>query len=267
MLLFFDIDGTLWDYKNYIPDSTKAAIQKARKNGHLCFINSGRSRAYIKSPELLGIGFDGILSANGCRIEYRDRVIRNHLIRPVDAVQTLHSVYEHGLLPMLEGPNYVYINREDFIGDLFGEKVMEEMGDRLLSINDHWGSWEINKLSCGLPGRNPGKPFDPREIQKCYDELSALYDYILHGDFAVEMVPKGYGKGSGILKLCELTGTDVRDTFAFGDSANDREMMEKAGTAIAMGRSDEATKACAGFVTKNLEEDGIRFAMEHFGLI
>ena len=41
MVLFFDIDGTLWDYKNYIPESTKKAIKLAQQNGHKCFINTG----------------------------------------------------------------------------------------------------------------------------------------------------------------------------------------------------------------------------------
>ena len=65
-LLFFDIDGTLWDFHNVIPVSTVRAVHQARANGHLAFINSGRSRAFINSQELLGIGFDGIVS--GCGI-------------------------------------------------------------------------------------------------------------------------------------------------------------------------------------------------------
>jgi predicted mannosyl-3-phosphoglycerate phosphatase (HAD superfamily) len=42
-LLFFDIDGTLWDNRSRIPESTVRAIRRARENGHLAFINSGRS--------------------------------------------------------------------------------------------------------------------------------------------------------------------------------------------------------------------------------
>ena len=36
--VFFDIDGTLWDYTNYIPESTRKGIKKLRENGHLAFI-------------------------------------------------------------------------------------------------------------------------------------------------------------------------------------------------------------------------------------
>ena len=74
-LLFFDVDGTIWDYNNYIPESTVEAIARAKQNGHLCFINSGRSRAFIREKNLLDVGFDGIVSGGGTMIEYEGKVI------------------------------------------------------------------------------------------------------------------------------------------------------------------------------------------------
>lgn len=35
--IFFDIDGTLWDRENRIPDSTKEAIGLLHEKGHLAF--------------------------------------------------------------------------------------------------------------------------------------------------------------------------------------------------------------------------------------
>lgn len=69
---FFDIDGTIWDKDNRIPDSTKEAIRKIRENGSLAFLCSGRCRSYIQNPELLGIGFDGVVSGCGTMVEYND---------------------------------------------------------------------------------------------------------------------------------------------------------------------------------------------------
>ena len=80
MLLFFDVDGTLWNYKNEIREKTKLGIRQARENGHKCFINTGRSRGFVHNKELLGIGFDGIVSACGTMIEYNGKVIFNKLI-------------------------------------------------------------------------------------------------------------------------------------------------------------------------------------------
>ena len=49
-LLFFDVDGTLADRvgkKNVVPQSAKDAIKKLQENGHLCFVNTGRSLSEI----------------------------------------------------------------------------------------------------------------------------------------------------------------------------------------------------------------------------
>lgn len=54
--IFFDIDGTLWDRDNNIPQSTKEAIHQLQENGHQTFLCSGRTRVFINSEELLGMG-------------------------------------------------------------------------------------------------------------------------------------------------------------------------------------------------------------------
>lgn len=48
-LLFFDIDGTLITEGNgaRLPESTRIAVKKAREQGHLLFINTGRTRASL----------------------------------------------------------------------------------------------------------------------------------------------------------------------------------------------------------------------------
>ncbi|MBQ3795624.1 MAG: HAD family hydrolase [Butyrivibrio sp.] len=258
MLLFFDIDGTLWNSDNYIPESAKNAIHVAQTNGHKCFINTGRARSFVYNKELLDIGFDGILSACGCMIEYNSKVVFNRLINREDSLRTLSAMKKYGFKPILEGPTYLYMNRSDFEGDFYGEKVMREMGTKLLSIDDNWGHWEMNKLSCICPS-------DTRD--KCFEELSDLYDYMLHTETIVELVPKGFNKGTGILEICQILGEDPKNTVAFGDSINDKEMLETAGTAVAMGKSMDEAKALADLVTDNLEENGIWNAMKKLSLI
>ena len=68
--VFFDIDGTLWDEKMQIPQSTKEALKRLRENGHYAFLCSGRSRSNIRSPRLLELGFDGVVAACGTHIDF-----------------------------------------------------------------------------------------------------------------------------------------------------------------------------------------------------
>ena len=78
-ILFFDIDGTLIteDGKRYFPDSAKEAIQKARENGHLAFINTGRVFCNV-TEEIRSAGFDGFVCGCGTHIVYNGETLFHH---------------------------------------------------------------------------------------------------------------------------------------------------------------------------------------------
>lgn len=261
MFIFFDIDGTIWDYKNFIPVSTGEAIRKAQENGHRCFINTGRARAFVQNEDLLNLGFDGIVSACGCMIEYDGKVVFNHLINNEDAIRTMETIRKCGLKPILEGPEHLYLDAEDFKGDMFVEKIMNEISHKVLGITENWGEWKINKVSCD---------FRDSDSDRCFKELSDLYSFMIHDEHdekVVEMVPKGFDKGSGILTVCKLLNADPEDTMAIGDSINDREMLDTAGISVAMGRSDDLVKEICDHTTDLLENDGIWKALKKYGII
>ena len=67
-LLFFDIDKTLLTpYPWAVPASARIALKKAHDNGHLLFVNSGRTYAMI--PKIIRkIGFDGYVCGCGSQI-------------------------------------------------------------------------------------------------------------------------------------------------------------------------------------------------------
>ena len=74
-------------------------------------------------------------------------------------------------------------------------------------------------------------------------------------------------EGTGIEKVCELLGEDIKNTIAFGDSINDKEMLITANVGIAMGRASEDAKKYADDVTDYLENDGIYNALEKYNII
>ncbi|MCR4933696.1 MAG: HAD hydrolase family protein, partial [Lachnospiraceae bacterium] len=82
-----------------------------------------------------------------------------------------------------------------------------------------------------------------------------------------ECVIPGTSKAKGMRKLCEYLGADMEDTFAFGDSNNDLEMIEAAKVGIAMGNGTKEIKEAADYITDGIWEDGIEKALKHFGLI
>ncbi|MFN3333312.1 MAG: HAD family hydrolase, partial [Caldilinea sp.] len=74
----------------------------------------------------------------------------------------------------------------------------------------------------------------------------------------------GVDKGSGLRRLCNLLGVDIRRVMAIGDSDNDIPMLEAAGFAVAMGNAGEHVKAIADWVAPTIDEDGAAVALQRW---
>ena len=61
-------------------------------------------------------------------------------------------------------------------------------------------------------------------------------------------------------------GELIIDGWAFGDSENDIELLQAAGTGVAVGNAMEETKQAADYVTDDIWHDGIYKACEALGL-
>ena len=256
--LFFDIDGTIWDRHNNIPESARKAIAQARENGHKAFICSGRTRGYIQNEDLLGIGFDGIVSGCGTMIEMNGETVFSADIPADLAISTVETVRRFGFRPILEGREYLYMEESEFGHDPYGQKLFRELKDRRKPIDQLWGQWSMSKLSCATDGC---------ETQECFKILSRYYDMIVHNSAVVEMVPHGYNKGTGLRHACDLMGIDVKDSVAFGDSVNDLDMFRTAGFAVAMGNGSDEAKDASDYVSSSLHDDGISKALTYLNII
>lgn len=89
-IIFMDVDGTLVTDNGVIPYSAIQAIQTARRNGHLVLLCTGRSKS-ILFPEVLDIGFDGIVGAAGGYIELDGNVFSHDVIKKED----LHTLIDY----------------------------------------------------------------------------------------------------------------------------------------------------------------------------
>jgi Cof subfamily protein (haloacid dehalogenase superfamily) len=255
--VFFDIDGTLWDDKMNIPDSTIAAIRKLRENGHLTFICSGRSRASICAKELLDIGFDGIISGCGTEVEYHGEVVFEYLIPEEDIHKMINVGIENNMSILMEGPKYCYYRPVEFEGDPYLE-YLERLLDWSLKDTDTCEQHEVNKFSVALRTSN---------MDEVVAAISDKYDPIIHHDRLLEIVPHGFSKATGIKFICDKLGIAIEDTYAFGDSNNDLDMLSFVAHGIAMGNGTDLAIETAGYKTTPLHEDGIYNGLKHYNLI
>lgn len=255
--VFFDIDGTLWNEQMQIPQSTVEAIRALRRAGHYAFLCSGRSRSNIRNTRLLGIGFDGIVAACGADIEFHGEKMYEKLLSREELAHALSVIEKHHIAVVLEGPQYVYVNEEEFIDDPFIDYLRRELGEDVKPIRGT-ERYLVNKMSAATNGA------DIAQVRK---ELGDGFDVIVHNPNLIEITPRGITKATGIERVCERLGLSREDTYAFGDSPNDLEMLEFVAHGIAMGNAVAIVRRAADHVTTDIMENGIRNGLLHYGLI
>jgi Cof subfamily protein (haloacid dehalogenase superfamily) len=244
--VFFDIDGTIWDFHQRIPESTVRAIKLLRAAGHKAYINTGRSRGNVIDVNLWNLGFDGIIAGCGTHLEENGRIISEKLLS-WEQLQRLQKVLnEHNMPAVYEGTVYHYFSLGAFreTGDSYVEYLKKRLGDRALDYSEMNKDSRVNKCSCNISCAI--------NLQQAIEQLSD-FDFIIHDNIVCEIVPHGYNKAYGIKHLMDLKNIPPDDIYAVGDSMNDIDMIRFARHSIAMGNATEKIKEEAEFVTTDLD--------------
>lgn len=257
-LLFFDIDGTILSHRtDQISDSTKEAIKKAQANGHLAFINTGRTIAEL-DRRMLDFGFDGFICGCGTYITYKNKILLRKSISPELLPALITDLHKYKMEAILEGSNAVYYD------DASTHR-------RIINLKEHQRKHNFNIKSFEDPGMSVDKfciwSDSPENYQSFYNIYKDQLDFIDRMRGLYEVVLKGYSKASGIEFLLNHLGITHDNTYAFGDSSNDLSMLLYAKNSIAMGNSSKDIKDIVTYVTDDVDENGIENALKHFGLI
>jgi Cof subfamily protein (haloacid dehalogenase superfamily) len=276
-IVFLDIDGTLMGADGIVPPSALTACREARRQGHLLYICSGRPRSII-SDAVLAIGFDGIISSGGARIETGGAVIFD-TVMPAETVKQI-TAYLHNLQCgfSFETNNSVLSNRyflnhwetlkRNFAGmpqaNVVDDLLSRMSKDVLPEDPSDFSYVGVNKI---VFVGSPGVSFEA--LSKTFAGVCELFHGSIpfSGKEGGEIGPLGVHKGSAVKRIAEHYGIPLADTIAFGDSDNDRTMIEAVGIGIAMGNADDALKEIADDVTASLKEDGLFKGFKKYGLI
>lgn len=258
-IVFFDIDGTIWDWDTNIPESAITAIRQLRANGHKAFLCSGRSRGNIRSPKLFDIGFDGVIAACGNHVEMDGTILYEKILEPELVKKIVSLCEEHHMPVVLEGPVKHWLSEKGFEEDPYVDYMIADMGEDAVFLHGYTEDIHINKFSADvLPDTN---------YEAIKAELEDEFDFMMHDDVVLECSPKGTSKATGIEWLCNHLGIAMEDTYAIGDSVNDLDMLQFVEHGIAMGNGTQVAKDAAEYVTTDIHENGIENALKHYGLI
>ena len=255
--VFLDIDGTIYEPWLGVPDSTKEAIDQLKKNGHHPVINTGRTKAMI-FPRILELEFDGILAGAGAYGEWQKAFLFNDDLSKEDAFKLVSDFELNGFNPFPEGVEFIYYDPKTC-------KEPEDTIRRIFSLDDaaikpfDKDTSRVSKVSALFT-----KNSDPDGFMKT---LSERYRAINHHNVLLETVRVDVTKGLGIRKLIDHLGADMENTYAFGDSFNDLEMLETVRYGICMENGDPKLLARIPLHAKRIEEDGVYYSLKEFGLI
>ncbi|MFU0827456.1 MAG: HAD family hydrolase [Lachnoclostridium sp.] len=259
-IMFFDIDGTLLvENTHTIPESTVAAIRKAREKGHLAFINTGRTFFNVED-EIKAIGFDGYVCGCGTYIVIDNQVIEATTIDKATGRNIITLLRKYNLDAFLEGLEDVYFDSGENSSEEI-RNIRTQFAKRGYGIKKNWDSEDLHF------DKILAKADREEDIEAFKAELGDSFQYIDRGGRIYEIVPAGYSKATGIKKVLDYYQLPLANAYVFGDSSNDLPMFEYVPNSIAMGNSDECILNVASFITKDVRYDGIAYALKKLRII
>ena len=274
-IIFLDVDGTLVNDNGIVSNSAEVAIKEARKNGHLIFLSTGRSKAEL-FDHIMDIGFDGVIAAAGGYIELNNKTIMHKKFKEEEVKEIVEYFNEKGIDFYLEANGGLFASKgckEHLIKILFDENQSEKQKEELekgmkpfiecLINGENLYRDDINKIS--FLGSN-------NDINEIIAKFSEKFNIIpstvpMFGDNSGEVSLKGIHKANAIEVLLEHLGVPNENTYAYGDGINDKEMLEFVNIGVAMGNAKEELKAIADDITDIHDNDGIYNSFKKYGLI
>lgn len=262
-LVAIDMDGTLLSSKNEILEETKEYFKDFHNKGTntLLVLCTGRPETGIR-PYLNDLGYleenHFIISQNGANI-YESQTGKRVMDAFLDssAIQKwIELGKKHGVSVMGTGVDYYYSFDEDptewmefdvknvngFLKRISKEEALSTDFYKLLILCDEE---QLNEFEMVIP-------------EEWRDEF-----YVVRSQkYLVEVLAKGVNKAFGLEKLAQNLNIQPSEIAAIGDAANDIEMLEYAGLAIAMGNASEEVKAIADIVTDTNENNGVIKAID-----
>ncbi|MBA4496362.1 Cof-type HAD-IIB family hydrolase [Paenactinomyces guangxiensis] len=254
-IVFFDIDGTLLNDEKEIPESTKKAVHLLQEKGIYTVIATGRGPQMFEwIREELNI--HSYVSINGQYVVFDGEVI---YANPMDP-EMLADITK---LAAGQGHAVAYCSHEQVKVSEENHPFIQESFRNFLKLDHPPQDREYFKHTPIYQGHL----FCQAHDEQIYAERYPDYCFIRWHEYASDFLPRGCSKAAGIHKLLEAADIKQENSYAFGDAANDVEMLALVGTGVAMGNAVPEAKAAADVITTSSSEDGILHGLVKVGLL
>ena len=274
-LIGLDLDGTLFNSRKELTAHTCAVLAKAVRRGIHVVPATGRPRVGLPQQLLTIPGIQYAVVTNGaavCDLRGGKRLFTDCMdsddaaeilrrTRPLEVVQGAFS----GDWGYMEDIDRRRIRRLDLVREMqdyliASRKVVDDLA--AFAREQEEG---IEKIVINFIKDKTGAPMWREETENVVRDYPNV-TFMSGGIGNIEIIRRGVGKGTALLRLGERLGVAAEEIMAVGDSENDLDMIRKAGLGVAMANSERAVLDCADYVTASNDEDGAAAAIERFAL-
>lgn len=254
---FFDFDGTLQGFETHqISKSTKEALQLLKANNYKLFLATGRNLTDLPQ-DLINLNFDGYINNNGGMCSDNNRVPFHVNYLPLQDVEALLAYEKENpfAFSMMTEKGFSINRINEYV-----EKAFEFFGAKHPKLID-FSEIEMDKIMQMNFFVNPDEEHFLMQNVMRNCESSRWMQYF------ADINPKGINKMKAIEIMSEKYQLDLNKTMAFGDGANDIQMLQGCTVGVAMGNAKDEVKQFADYITTSADADGIWNALKHFKII
>lgn len=266
--VFVDIDGTLCDSRQRIPQSALEGLAQVREEGHRLFACTGRSAPEVY-PRFWEVGFEGLVGGAGGYACVGNEVLLDERM-PREHVDVLTALWEElDAFYIWQGPDQMGPSKGylDFFVPRAGKHPEDwiEYAQSITPFIVDIDGGSFTKVTAYVP---PEKASMERVTAALPDGYRAIIGSVgAAGYVPFEVVPTHLSKAVGIRAICEHVGIPLSHTVALGDSNNDVEAVARAAVGISIGGVCDDLVAVADIVAPAVGQGGLAWALAAAGLI
>ncbi|MGE7997101.1 Cof-type HAD-IIB family hydrolase [Lysinibacillus sp. NPDC093190] len=253
-ILFFDVDGTLYNSEKILPASAKEALFEARRNGYELAIATGRGPFMIQSL-LEELDINTYVTFNGQYVVYRGEVVYTNGVEK-DELAKIIAFGEARNEPV------VFLDDKRMVASVGNnDRVVESLNTLKYQYPTIDSTYYMqNDVYQTLI-------FMEEKDEHLYREAFPNVQFVRWHRYSCDILPNGGSKAVGIEKILKKMGLTLNDAIAFGDGINDIEMLQAVGAGVAMGNGHERVKAVATHIAEHVDEDGLAKIMRQLNII
>lgn len=248
--LITDVDGTLLDEANNLPEGNRAALEQCRARGIPVVLATGRRWTTLKRVldrlDLWELADYAIFNNGAVIKDLRKRALLHHqAFDPGSVVSAAAALALLGWDPLAlayepDGGPDVYHRRLSLRN---GDFTAKNDGYCVL-VNDYHELEGRAVVELILLGSEPELTLAQGALSRLPLE-AALIKNTFYADYMLEITPFGVSKFSGAEHLGARLGLSVSEAVAVGDSANDLPLLLRAGRAMAMPHAPDPVREAA----------------------